>query len=427
MSRQLSLCNFIGPSAKRRHNEEEENQNDEGVSIPSQDESVDGAGCCSSDKNDVTADDLAPTQDCLPRQPTDLQFPTTNFSGKTRSFNPRWFGQYRWLEYSVKNDAAYCFACRLFGSSSIGNSRPEKAFTSAGFRDWKHATGSYGKLFTHNNSLSHKQAVVAWKQFKATSQTGSIAEQLWNNRREIIEKNRHYIKTVAEILLLCCQQDVPLRGHDESITSLNKGNFKEFLSLVANHDPVVAEKLKRGPRNAIYTSPNIQNNIIHIMASIVREQIRTQIHKTGYYSILADETKDMSKQEQLSLVLRYIDHEHKDQDGVVTPSVVERFLTFVVASNLTAEHLSKYILDTLSLFNLDVNMIVSQGYDGASVMSGCRAGVQQRIKDVVPHAIYVHCHAHCLNLVLVDCVKTNSHASDFFLCCSITICFHVHQ
>ena len=120
-------------------------------------------------------------------------------------------------------------------------------------------------------------------------------------------------------------------------------------------------------------------------------------------------TSHLSKQEQLSIVLRYVDH-----SGEI-PSVVERFLTFVVASNLTAEHLSKYILDTLSLFNLDTNKIVSQGYDGASVMSGCSIGVQQRIKEVVPHATYIHCHAHCLNLVLVDCVKANCHASDFFI------------
>ena len=59
-------------------------------------------------------------------------------------------------------------------------------------------------------------------------------------------------------------------------------------------------------------------------------------------------------------------------------------------------------------------MIVSQGYDGASAMSGCCSGVQQRIRELVPQAIYVHCHAHCLNLVLVDCVKNNFHTFKFF-------------
>ena len=58
--------------------------------------------------------------------------------------------------------------------------------------------------------------------------------------------------------------------------------------------------------------------------------------------------------------------------------------------------------------------MVSKGYDGASVMSGHCSGVQQRVREVAPHAIYVHCHAHVLNLVLVDCVKKDSFASEFF-------------
>ena len=47
-------------------------------------------------------------------------------------------------------------------------------------------------------------------------------------------------------------------------------------------------------------------------------------------------------------------------------------------------------------------------------MSGCCSGVQQRIKQVAPQAIYVHCYAHCLNLVLVDTTKAVSEAAEFF-------------
>ena len=64
-----------------------------------------------------------------------------------------------------------------------------------------------------------------WQQFKLTLLTGSVAEQLGNNRSEMVRMGHHYIKTVAEILLLCSQQDIPLRGHDESKQSLNRGNF----------------------------------------------------------------------------------------------------------------------------------------------------------------------------------------------------------
>ena len=122
------------------------------------------------------------------------------------------------------------------------------------------------------------------------------------------------------------------------------------------------------------------------------------IKNAGVYSILADETKDCSKREQLAIVLRYVDTE--------SATVFERFLTYIEATSLNAESLSKYILDTLKEHGLDPQNIISQGYDGASVMSGCCSGVQQRIKEIAPQAVYVHCYAHCLNLVLVDCTKS---------------------
>ena len=112
------------------------------------------------------------------------------------------------------------------------------------------------------------------------------------------------------------------------------------------------------------------------MGTIVREQIGASIQKAGYFTILVDETKDLSKNEQMSISIHYLD------PG--SPMILERFLTFVFAPSLTAEHLSQYIIDTLALFNLDMSSIVSQGYDSAAVMSGCVSGVQQRIRELAP-------------------------------------------
>ena len=120
------------------------------------------------------------------------------------------------------------------------------------------------------------------------------------------------------------------------------------------------------------------------------------------YSILADESKDCSKTEQSAIVIRYV----SVKDGTVH----ERFLTFVEASSLDAKSLTEYILTTL---NLDMEALVSQGYDGASVMSGRCSGVQQRVKEVIPQAIYIHFFAHFFNLVLVDCAKYVASASEF--------------
>lgn len=63
------------------------------------------------------------------------------------------------------------------------------------------------------------------------------------------------------------------------------------------HDPIVNDRLFHGPRNAKYTSHTIQNNILGIMASLVRKQICLSVQKARFYSLMVDETKDLSKQE----------------------------------------------------------------------------------------------------------------------------------
>ena len=350
-------------------------------------------------------EDIAAVATSSPIQPTNIKYPVTLYSNKPRSFNPAWFKLYSWLEYSVKQDACFCFPCRMFGSSGgVSTSRPEKTFKVLGFKDWKHATGKDRILKGHENSHGHKQAVVAWKEFKKMD--SSIVDTLGGARKEQVQKNCHYLKTLCEIILLCSNQEIALRGHRENDASTDKGNFIEILNLVAKRDEVVSSRLSHLPRNAIYTSPKVQNDLLHIMAGIVRKEIALAVQNAGVFSILADESKDISKQEQLVIVLRYVDK--------TICNVFERFLTFVKAESLNAESLSDYIIRTLRDYNLDPALIVSQGYDGASVMSGSCSGVQQRIKMIAPNATYIHCYAHCLNLALVDCVRKVQDASEFF-------------
>ena len=50
--------------------------------------------------------------------------------------------------------------------------------------------------------------------------------------------------------------------------------------------------------------------------------------------------------------------------------------------------------------NLSLQNVRGQYYNGVSNMSCANAGVQRRIKDEQPKALYIHCRNHCLNLVL---------------------------
>ena len=108
----------------------------------------------------------------------------------------------------------------------------------------------------------------------------------------------------------------------------------------------------------------------------------------------------------MAVVVRYVD------DKAV---IQEHILTFVEAKDLIAESLTAYLVSTLTKCHLDPVCIVSQGYDGAAVMSGSCTEVQQRMTEVAPYVAYVHCYAaHTLNLALVDCIKHVQCACDFF-------------
>ena len=68
----------------------------------------------------------------------------------------------------------------------------------------------------------------------------------------------------------------------------------------------------------------------------------------------------------------------------------------------------------LQKHDLKIENIRGQAYDGAANMSGNYSAVQSRIIAENKKAIYVHCHAHVLNLVLVDTCSQNTITKNFF-------------
>ena len=85
--------------------------------------------------------------------------------------------------------------------------------------------------------------------------------------------------------------------------------------------------------------------------------------------------------------------------------IKEAFLGFDdVSDDRRASAIAEYIFKVLQKYNC-VEKLVAQTYDGASVMSSELHGVQSKIKAKVPEAMFTHCYAHKLNLVLLHSAK----------------------
>uniref|UniRef100_A0A3Q1H4Y5 TTF-type domain-containing protein n=1 Tax=Acanthochromis polyacanthus TaxID=80966 RepID=A0A3Q1H4Y5_9TELE len=342
-----------------------------------------------------------------------LVFPRTMQGNKKRSFNSDWYKQHPWLEYSQSQDSAYCFPCRHF---SLPNT-PASVFTpQLGFSHWKKAMYKDGGFKVHEKSEGHVNAMFAWGEHKKAILTDSSKRDALNEAyNKKVQENRKYIKTVAEVLLLTATQNIAQRGHRETEEVDNRGNFLEILEMIAKHDPVVQKKMK-GKQNAKYTSSVIQNEILECLANTVREEIIQEVKESEVFPVIADETKDLKKKQQLSLVLRYY----------YNGAVHESFLDFQQATRLDAEGRKDKIIHCLEKYGLEYRTnLVGQGYDGASVMSGKHSGVAARIKTGAKHAFYGHCNAHCLNLVLTDTVKAVPEADCFFCTTAEALCVYV--
>ena len=233
-----------------------------------------------------------------------------------------------------------------------GTGRAEPAFTTKGFRDRKHATGHKGALMEHSRSFTHRSAVVSWEQHSFNTKQGTtIKRRLDKLGHRVIQENRHYLKTVAEVILLCAQAELPLRGHDESKSSLNPGNFMMMLKMISNHDVLVKKYLETAPGNARYTSPAIQNELLGIMSDIVQKKISAEIQEAGYHTVMADESKDVSKKEQLSIVLDTFSRVmYMNASWVLLPlraSMLHLFLIISIRLSLNTDSHSNSVWDSV--------------------------------------------------------------------------------
>ncbi|XP_072010692.1 zinc finger MYM-type protein 1-like [Engystomops pustulosus] len=335
-----------------------------------------------------------------PMQPKLAQFPFEQYGQRKRSFQYHWFEKHSWLEYSVEQNAAFCFPCRQFGHQQKRYNK-DALLSHGGFKNWKRALDSFKE---HELSTSHISSTQGWCAFKDYQKHGSIVDQLNIASESQIRERRDYMARLIGIVQFFGRSGIPFHGHDETDGSLNKGNFLECLNLLKTFDPFLQNYSP--PNNATYTSPSSQNEILESCADEVIAKLVSNVKKAGMYSVMADEARDGRYRKLLALCVRCVTPEN----GVPT----EHFLGFKELKEFDAQTIAASIENSLREHGLEKILCVAQTYDGAAVMSGISGGVQAKFQENHPEAIYVHCYAHELNLVLCYTCKAVPEAKDFF-------------
>lgn len=254
--------------------------------------------------------------------------------------------------------------------------RADHAFTTNGFSNWKKAVTKFKE---HEQSLAHKDAITAFKAMNSQS----ISSQLQRSLDDVQSKHRrslvHQIKCIRYLL----RQGIAVRN-DHSGGS----NLTEMLRLLCSESAWIAE--------GKYQSPEIINEIIRIMGNKVLRSLLLNIQNQKFFSLMADETRDVSNREQLVVCLRWVGEDYE---------VHEDMVGLTQLANTTANVIYENLKLCLLQFGIPLENCRGQAHDGASSFQGHVRGVAKRIQEDHPSAISVHCLAHCLNLTLQDLTR----------------------
>ena len=230
----------------------------------------------------------------------------------------------------------------------------------------------------------------------------TVLEGLVKAERKGIEKNRKILTKIIDAVLYLARQGLAFRGHSEyqglGCLSTNEGIFLELMKLLAKYDSLLVQHLLTSDRDATYLSPDIQNELIQSLSAQVLSNIVSEINEARYFAVIVDSTIDISRIDQFSLSLRYV---------TANCDAVERFIQFSELPGAKAEDFFNSLLSATKNLRLSITMCYGQSYDGASTMSGEISGLQTKIREVAPNALFTHCCAHNLNLILMDAVSSN--------------------
>ena len=349
----------------------------------------------SSAKSDSLKDPALPDIGELPNQPTlpQFKFPKRNF-GKTkivsRAFQASWFSKWCWLHYDGTRDLAFCHTCIQAvktGKMKVTGNVKDSAFLYGGFSNWKDATVGF---CNHEKSSTHKAAVdVMITLPKTTRDVGEMLSSGYAAQKSI---SRQCLMVIAQNICFLFRQGIALRGDGNEHDS----NFMQLLKLHAQDNPQLLSWLER--KSDRYTSPEIQNKLLSIMAKSILRDIAASIKQAKYFTLMADEVTDVSNKEQVAICLRSV------SDGL---EVIEDFIGMHYVDSIKADTLTEVLKGILLRLNLSINDCRGQCYDRAANMAGAKNGVTTQITKEEPRAIFTQCYGHALNLAAGDTIKKN--------------------
>ena len=238
----------------------------------------------------------------------------------------------------------------------------------------KELTCSKTALQRHGESAHHKQA------YANASQQASIFSSLKKQDSENVYKET----TIAQVAAFIAEHNLALR-------------LAPFLlDLIKSRCPKSNQEtncLKRMEMGATKCTNVIRQGIgLHYVKELI------DILRCKRFSIIPDETTDVSSEKQLAICVMYVDE--------TDLSAVTRFLDIVEVDNSGAHGLYQAIRRVFEEKFIPLSNIIGYSSDTCNVMFGGNLSVSTLLKKDYPHVTAVKCSCHLIHLcAFYACLK----------------------
>ena len=139
--------------------------------------------------------------------------------------------------------------------------------------------------------------------------------------------------------------------------------------------------------SASHRSKHSTWEFVHALNRVVENSGLEKIRKAAFYSLLIDESNDISVTKNLMMYVQFIDGEEK--------RVRVMYLKTLPLKSCDADSILLAIVEFFQSIQVDLLKMVMFTSDGAAVMLGCNNGVFVKLRDTyVSHLIEHHCVAH---------------------------------
>lgn len=223
------------------------------------------------------------------------------------------------------------------------------------------------RLKEHELSAQHIENYTNWKNLLNRIYANNTIEcGLFNQMQKEKLRLKEVFKRIISFVLFFARQNIAFTGSSSNINDPNgrNGNFQQLVKTVATFDHVLKDHIER--EKIHYLSQKIQNELIAIIGAKVKSHILNCVKKSKYYAIILDCTTDISRSEQMTIVLRYVFLNESTQCYEVRESFVE----FLQMFEKTGQGISDAALNELESFGLDLEDLRGQDRIPGTNMKG---------------------------------------------------------